>query len=194
MAQTTRAEIRNERTRQVVEHVNHEIHEWTMRALAELRMTDRSRQVAERAFNKVIAGRRYLLVPKHNEEERFFLNLMLMLTLAARPSLQDKAYDVADYLATNYPFEWIQSPIVRPAVRRSRDMILSAAESEFGDTPMAAPLAYVYHHHKKIGIRNLSSYGECYSRAAFLSQRRHFLNLEQAWRERLGLHTLFRDM
>lgn len=192
MAQTTRVEIRNERTRQVIEHVNHEIHEWTMGQVAKLRMTNRGRQAAERAFHKVIAGRRYLLVPKHTEEERFFLNLMLTLTLAVRPALQSKAYQVADYLATNYAFEWAHFPVARPAIRRARDMILSAAESEFGDTPMAAPLAYVYHHHKTVDIRNVSNYGECYSRAAFLESRRHFLNLEQAWRERLGLHALFR--
>ncbi len=192
MAQTTRIEIRNERTRQVIERVNHEMSEWTMEQVAKLRMTSRGHQVAKRAFKKVIAGRRYLLVPKHTEEERFFLNLMLTLTLALRPTLQAKAYQVADYLATNYAFEWTQFPVSRPAIRRARDMILSAADSEFGDTPIAPALAYVYHHHNTLGIRNVSDYGECYARAAFLESRRHFLNLDQAWRERLGLHTIFR--
>ena len=194
MAQMTRVEIRNERTRQVIERVNHQIHEWTMAKLAELRMTNRGHYAAERAFKKVIAGRRYYIVPKHTEEERFFLNLMIMLTLALRPSLQNNANQVADYLATNYPFEGTQSPVARLAILRGRDMILSAAESEFGDTPMAAPLAYTYHHHNTLQIRNVCDYGECYARAAFLEQRRHFMNLEQAWRERLGLHSVFRDV
>ena len=192
MAETTRVEIRNERTRQVIDRVNHEMHEWTMQRLAELRMTSRGRKVAENAFKKVVGGRRYYLVPKHTEEERFFLNLMIMLTLATKPPLQGQAYQVADYLAANYAFEWTQFPVSRPAILRARDMILSAAESEFGDTPMAPSLAYVYHHHKTVAIRNVSDYGECYSRAAFLESRRHFVNLEQPWRERLGLHAIFR--
>ena len=53
MAETTRVEIRNERTRQVIDRVNHEMHEWTMQRLAELRMTSRGRKVAENAFKKV---------------------------------------------------------------------------------------------------------------------------------------------
>jgi hypothetical protein len=194
MAQTTRAEIRNERTRQVIERINGEIEDWTMAKLAELRMTHRSRQAAEHAFNKVVAGRRYLLIPKHTEEERYFLRLMIMLAIAKRPGLQSRAPEVADYYSTAYPFEWTQSPIARPAIRRAQDMILSAAESEFGETPMAPALAYVYHHHNTLNIRNVSSYGECYTHAASLTHHRHFVNLEQAWRERLGLQTIAYDI
>lgn len=190
MAQTTRQDIRNERTRQVLDRINAEMQSWTMDQLPDLKVTHRTRQAAEQAFNKVCRGRKYLLVPKHTEEEQFFLRLLILYALARLPHLHSKANEVAEYFSTNYAFEWTQSPVTRPAVLRARDMILSAAESEFGETPMASPLAYVYHHARTLNIRNVSSYGECYARAAALVARRHFHNHEQPWRERLGLHTL----
>ena len=190
MAQTTRQDIRNQRTEQVVDHINEESRAWTMGQVQELSATHRTRQMAEKAFKKVCTGRKYLLVPKHSEEERFFLRLFVMYALARRPNLHNKANDVADYISTNYAFEWTQLPVTRPAILRARDMILSSAESEFGETPMAAPLAYVYHHADTLHIRNVSNYGECYARAAGLVAHRHFHNSEQPWRERLGLHTL----
>ncbi|MCD6362300.1 MAG: hypothetical protein J7M38_15695 [Armatimonadetes bacterium] len=190
MAQTTRQDIRNQRTRQVIDRINREISDWTMQQLRELNATHRTRQVAERAFNKVCLGRKYLIVPKHTQEEQFFLRLFILYALARRPNLHERANDVADYFSTNYAFEWTQLPLTRPAVLRARDMILSSAESEFGETPMAAPLAYVYHHSQTMHIRNISNYGECYARAAALVSHRHFHNYEQPWRERLGLHTL----
>jgi len=190
MAQTTRLEIRNQRTEQVIEHINQEIEDWVMGQLKALSTTHRTRQAAEHAFRKVCLGRRYLLVPKHTEEEHFFLRLLILYAVARRPNLHTRANDVAEYYSTSYAFEWTQSPISRPAVLRARDMILSAAESEFGETPMASPLAYVYHHAKTLHIRNIASYGEAYAKAATLVSHRHFHNDEQAWRERLGLHTL----
>ncbi len=146
MAQTTRLDIRNQRTEQVIERINGEIERWTLDQVKEMGATHRTRQVAEKAFKKIILGRKYLVMPKHSVEERFFLRLMIMFALARRPNLHSKANDVADYFSSNYAFEWTQSPINRSAMLRSRDMILSSAESEFGETPMAAPLAYVYHH------------------------------------------------
>lgn len=190
MAQTTRRDIRNERTRQVLDHINEEMQSWTMAQLTELSTTHRTRQAAERAFNKVARARRYLVVPRHPEEEQFFLRLFILYALARLPHLHTRANDVAEYFSTNYAFEWTQVPVTRSAVLRARDMILSSAESEFGETPMAAPLAYVYHHAGALGIRNVSNYGECYARAAALVAHRHFHNYEQPWRERLGLHTL----
>ena len=55
---------------------------------------------------------------------------------------------------------------------------------------MAGPLGFVYQHNVMLRIKNPSDYGECYRRAANLVRERYFLNLEQPWREKLGLHTL----
>ena len=127
--------------------------------------------------------------PPHSHGRHLLRNFILY-ALARHPHLHARANDVADYFSTNYAFEWTQSPCTRHAILRARDMILSSAESEFGETPMASPLAYVYHHSNTQRVRNVSSYGECYARAAALVSHRHFHNYEQAWRERLGLHTL----
>ncbi len=192
MAQTTRLEIRNQRTEQVIQNVNAKIERWTLDQLTELSATHRTRQAAEHAFKKIALGRKYLLIPKHSAEERFFLRLLIIYALACRPNLVGKAVEVADYYSTNYAFEWTESPVSRLALQRARDMILSSAESEFGETPMASPLAYVYHHSSTLGIRNIANYGECYSRSAALTAHRHFHNTEQPWREKLGLHTIGR--
>jgi len=194
MARTTRLEIRNDRTRQVIEQLNEDMEQWTMAQLTKLKATHRTRMAAEHAFEKVGLGRRYLLVPTHTEEERFFLRLLILHAIALRPALQAKATEVAEYYSTNYAYEWTQSPVTIPGRLRARDMILSAAESEFGETPMAGPLGYVYHHSETIKVKNVSDYGECYARAAGLVRTRHFTNLHQPWREKLGLHTLhFKD-
>jgi len=190
MARTTRLEIRNDRTRQVIEQLNERMEQWTMAQLTKLKATHRTRVAAEHAFEKAGLGRRYLLVPKHTEEERFFLRLLILHAIALRPALQARANEVAEYFSTNYAYEWTQSPISVPGRRRARDMILSSAESEFGETPMAGPLGYVYHHHETLRVNNVSDYGECYARAAGLVRTRHFANLHQPWREKLGLHTL----
>ncbi|MFW5867931.1 MAG: hypothetical protein ACOCX2_08960 [Armatimonadota bacterium] len=190
MARTTRLEIRNERTSGVIERVNEEIEKWVKEQLVDLKATHRTRSAAEAAYNKVIRGRKWLVLRKHSEEERFFLRQMLLYILALRPPLQAKANDLAAYLSDNYAFEWIQSDVTRYAVARARDMILSSAESEFGETPMSGPLGFVYHHHKTLKVRNISNYGECYSLAANLVRQRYFINLDKPWREKLGLHQL----
>ena len=190
MARTTRLEIRNDRTRQVIERVNQEIEDWVKTQMVELKATHRTRQAAEHAFNKVICGRKWLIIPRHKEEERFYLRLMLLHTIALRPGLQSKANEIAHYFSGNYPYEWVQSPVTRLAVGRARDMILSSAESEFGETPMSGPLGFVYHHHKTHRVRNVSNYGECYALAANLMRQRYFINQDQPRREKLGLHQL----
>ncbi|MFO8082266.1 MAG: hypothetical protein R6V07_18450 [Armatimonadota bacterium] len=192
MARTTRLEIRNERTRNVIERVNKETERWVKEQLVEMKATHRSRSAAEAAYKRVICGRKWLVLPKHSEEERFFLRQMLLYIIGLRPALQAKAYEVANYLSNNYPFEWIQSDVTRFAIARSRDMILSSAESEFGETPMSGPLGFVYHHHKMLKVRNVSDYGECYALAANLVRQRYFINEDQPWREKLGLHQLHR--
>jgi hypothetical protein len=190
MARTTRVEIRNERTKGVIEKINTEIERWVKEQMTELSATHRTRQAAEAAYNKVICGRKWLVIPRHSEEERFFLRQMLLYTLALRPPLQSKANEVANYFSSNYPYEWVQSDVTRFAVARARDMILSSAESEFGETPMSGPLGFVYHHHNTLKVRNVSNYGECYALAANLIRQRYFINQEQPWREKLGLHQL----
>ena len=190
MTRTTRLERRNELTEAIIEQLNERMRQWTMDQLVELNATHRTRSEAEAAFRKVGFGRKYLLVPAHTNEQRFFLRLMMLYAVALRPGLAARANEVADYYATNYAYEWTQSPVTRPGMLRARDMILSSAESEFGETPMAAPLGYVYHHHETLNIRNVSDYGECYVRAATLVRERHFVNLHQPWREKLGLHAL----
>lgn len=190
MSRITRLEMRNERTAAVIEQLNEQMERWTIEQLTELNATHRTRSVAEQAFKKVGFARRYLLVPVHSEEERFFLRLMILHALALRPGLQAHAKEVAEYYSTNYAYEWTQSHVTRLGIQRARDMILSSAESEFGETPMASPLGYVYHHHKTLGITNVSNYGECYARAASLVRMHHFANRHQPWREKLGLHLL----
>ena len=110
MARTTRLEIRNERTRKVIERVNQECEGWVKDQLREMSATHRTRAAAEAAYNKVICGRRWLVLPKHHEEERFFLRLMLLHTIAKRPGLQAKVNEVAAYFSSNYAYEWCSRP------------------------------------------------------------------------------------
>ncbi len=189
-------EERKRRNQMMIQHMEQGIHhmeQWTEQECRRLKMTTRARQAAEKAWKMAaVYARKYFIspFPKHTPVERRFLKMMLKLILAEEPSLVDKAFEVARYLSNNYVYEWLISPCTRAARAEARALLLSSAESEFGETPMAGPVAFVQYHWRQLGVRNVSDLGEVYRTTVFLDQHQFFFSKHEEWRRALGLHKL----
>lgn len=188
MEQTTAVQIHNERVIRDLEQRMNNIEAWTQEQARKLQITEPVRRAVQRTYDKLICGRKYLLVPRHTPIQRRFLRMMLTLALATDSSLQSSARRVAAYFSQNYAFEWCSSPITAPARRMARDMILRAADAQFDETPYAPQLAYVVFHHQKLQVTNVSDYTELYTRALALDAEGLFRDVGMAERRELGLH------
>lgn len=185
-------EERERRNALMAQHLDEQIarmEQWTEEQCRKLRMTTRARDAAERAWKKVIArGRRYVALPKHTSVERRFLRMMIKLLIAENPGLVERAVELARYVSADYPFEWCISPCTALARVEARNVLLSEAETEFGETPLARPFAFVQYHWRQLQIKDPANPGEIYAMAVFLDQRRFFLNKHPDRRNALGLH------
>ncbi|MCD6351123.1 MAG: hypothetical protein J7M26_03290 [Armatimonadetes bacterium] len=180
---------RNALIKQHIEEGIAEMERLTEEKCRELKMTSRARAAAEKAWGRGANFRREpLLWPKHTAVERRFLRMMIKIYIAEDPGLVDKAGQLARYLSRNYAFEWTISPATLPARIQARNVLLSEAESEFGETPLARPYAYVLYHHRHLGIKDPANSGEIYAMAVFLEQQRFFMNKAEEQRRALGLH------
>lgn len=182
-------ERRNKLMREHLEDSMAEMERYTDEQCRKLRMTTRAREAAERAWRRVaVRARRYLVLPKHTPVERRFLRMMVKLFIAENPGLVDRAVDLARYVSSNYAFEWCISPCTLLARLEARNTLLSDAESEFGETPVARPFAYSLYHWRQLRIKDPAHVGEIYAMAIFLDQHRHFMNRSPERRLELGLH------
>ena len=189
MAETavTAVELHNRRVEEQLEQALQKMEQGTAQQVSELRMTQPGRGAVQRSYRKVICGRSYWLVPRHSALERRFLRMMLELAIATDPSLQDRAVEVARYMSKNYPYEWLTSAVTYMARSGAQDLILRAADSSFGSTPLARELGFVLFHHRKLHITNVSDYTELYSRALSLDKTGLFHDEYPDWRLDLGL-------
>ncbi len=180
-------ELHNKRVEEHLEQATTRMDEWTAQQARELRMTQPGRRALERAFRKVVCGRKYLILPRHTPVERRFLRMMLKLAIATDPGLQQRAVELAKYMSQSYQYEWTVSPVTDIARAIARDVIMREADSAFGEAPIAAKLAFVLCHHKQLGIENVSSYSELYSHTLSLDKEGYFYALDNDSRLDLGL-------
>ena len=189
MRSVTDIQRRNDRATDQLLGVMDSMDERTQQRMQELRMTTPLRRAAERAFAKVKGARKYLFWPKHTQTQRRFLRLMILLALAAEPTLQSKARRVARYYSRNYAYEWLSHPVTAPAREVARDAILRSGESQFGEAPLAGALSYVMFHYDELGIETLARYTELYMKASAMNRDGFFIDRGTRMREKLGLPT-----
>jgi hypothetical protein len=166
-----------------------EMERWTDEECQRLKMTSVMGSAVDKAWRKVIVrGRKYGILPKHTAVERRFLKMMLKLAVAESPGLVKDIDAVARYLSRDYPFEWSISPCTRLARAEGRAALVAMGESEFGETPLAGPFAFMLYHAKQYAIKSISDTNEVYSHALFWEQRTLFRNKDPEARRSLGLH------
>jgi hypothetical protein len=176
-----------ERAQDSLDNALNQIEERMQRMVRDLRMTQPMRVVAQRAFARASRARRFLILPRHTATQRRFLRGMIYLALATDSSLQKKAGKVAKFYSRYYVYEWLINPVTAPARQLARDAILRSGDSEYGETPLAGPLAYVMFHHDEVDVQHLSAYSELYTRTLALD-RLGFFRDRGAWaRQRVGV-------
>ncbi len=160
---------------------------YTDRLCGQLRMPEEARQAAEDAYATVVCARRWLLFPRHTDEERVFLRLMLRLALARDPSLAGRAGELADYLGGNYAFEWVNGQLTATVRTEARERIIALGAESGHDPGLAGALAFVWSHHQSLGHSGIADYASCYDLACTLERQGKFEDAYPDWREELGL-------
>ncbi len=172
--------------KQRVAELELKMQQWVEQRARELRLTQPMKSAIERTTRRVFAHR-FLILPGYSPVRQRFLKMMLTFNIALEPRLLDQIGELARYLARNYCYEWTVSPVTRLSRQHARDVILANADSEFGETPIAPPFAYLWHHPEEGHIQHIGNYGEVYTRALRLSQMGFFNDRDPDSRQRLGL-------
>jgi len=181
-----RAKMRERALQHIVENID-KMEAAVRERLLEIGATARTRKAIESAHRRYVRGRNVLMQVKFAPEQQRFMRLMIAHRLIEYPHLHERLRDVVRQLAANYPLEWCECPFAKPARDEARLMILQSAESAFGATPMAGPLAFVRYHHEMLNINDVSDYGELYTRAARLVADNYFLDNGVEARAALGI-------
>ena len=188
METTSKAiQLQNRRVQEHLQQATDRMDDWTAQQARELRMTQPGRRALGYAFCKIVYSRKYLVLPRHTPVERRFLLMMLKLSIATDPGLQQRAMELAKYMSKAYPYEWIVSPVTHIARTIAQDVILREADSTFGEVPLAAKLAFVLFHHKQLKVENVSDYSELYNQTLSLDKENYFSAVADDWRLDLGL-------
>lgn len=190
MAKKTGQDERDRSAIQTIKQRVDEMQSLTDRLCSQLNMSAAARSVADKVYRKVICGKKLLFFPRHSDEQRRFLRLMLRLAFATDPELLKNAEAVANYYSRNYAFEWVQSEITAAARDEARAMILSVGESSFGETGTAAALAYVRCHHRTLKHTAVGDFGKTYALASRYASAGDFNNRHDELRRSLGLDKL----
>lgn len=183
----------DEKTRKAIDTLRlrlNEMQSTTDRLCSQLNMSAAARSAADKAYKKVICGKKMLFFPRHTPEECVYLRMMLRLALATEPNLAAKADEVARYLGANYGYEWVNSEVTETVREEAQATILSVGDSSYGATGTAGAFAYTRCHYKGLKFNDVGDYGRTYALASRLQSNGEFNNRHDDWRKALGLDKL----
>jgi hypothetical protein len=109
---------------------------------------------------------------------QLFLPVLLMNDACDHRRLRDKLDEYARYMTKSYPWVWCTNPVSLPMRLQAKDLLLREGESEFGDTPLAAAMAFVRYHFTMMELPTLTDFGALYNRAYGLERDGYFKNLD----------------
>jgi hypothetical protein len=161
--------------------------EQARRKLLKSAVTARTRKAIEVAHRRYVLHQGLRMRNRFSPEQQRWMRLLIVDRLLENPHLHDRLRQVVEQLRLNYGFEWLSCPFTTPAQAEARKIILIAAESEFGDTPMAGPLAYVRYHNETCKIEDITNYDEVYLCAVRMDADRFFVDRGAQMREELGI-------
>ncbi len=180
------------RIQRVTEHMEEAIQQMEERARQKLLAsgaTARTRKAIEAAHKRYVLHQGLRVRHRFTREQQRWMRLLLADRLIENPHLHERLRAIVKQLRLNYGFEWLTCPFTAPAQVEARKIILVAAESEFGDTPMAGPLAYVRYHRRMYRIEDITNYDEAYLRAVRLENEHFFADNGAELREEIGIRT-----
>ncbi|MFQ6099112.1 MAG: hypothetical protein ACE5O2_15380, partial [Armatimonadota bacterium] len=169
------------------------VEEAARRLLIESKATARTRKAIETACRKYVFGRNIALRRRFHPEQQRFMRIIIAHRLVEYPHLHDELKRVVAGIRSNYGFEWASCPLTFPLQDEAKEIILNAAESEFGDTHLDTALAYVRYHHQMCKVQDITSYGELCTIATKLEAERVFLDRGAEYRAALGIQLVPRE-
>lgn len=164
-----------------------EMHSYTERVCERLRLPEETRQAAQAVGSPVFGSRVWFFFPVHSPEQREFLEMLLLLSLAHNPGLADRTRDLAWYLSANYGYEWMRNELTATVRRDALEFVTEEGAEWMLTAELVPALAYARCHPKTLRLRSLSD------RAGLVEAARQVVSarlLEDRWpdlRSDLGL-------
>ncbi|MGQ9730482.1 MAG: hypothetical protein ACUVX8_04340 [Candidatus Zipacnadales bacterium] len=176
----TTHDLMEEKARQSVASLIERVRKETLERAHQVQLPPYAREAINRIDRSYFQGRKLKLFgpPRFHPEMQVFLPIMLLRDACDHRRLRDKLESYARYLAENYRYVWCRSPVSLPMRLQARDLLLREGESEFGETPLAAAMAFVRYHFEMTNLTSLTDFGLLYNRAYILTQENYFANLD----------------
>ena len=193
MEATVKKQILQRRVYERIEGNLKKVEEAARRLVIDSGATARTRKAIETAYRRYVVGRNLVLRKRFAPEQERFMRVMIAHRLVEYPHLYNQLRAIVEQLRGNYGFEWASCPLTYPLQDEAKEMILAAAESEFGDTHLDTPLAYGRYHHEMCTVEDITSYGELMSVALKLEAEHVFLDLGAEGRAALGIELTRRE-
>ncbi|MBM3500671.1 MAG: hypothetical protein FJX74_18595 [Armatimonadetes bacterium] len=167
-----------EKARKSVADLIDRVRRATIEKAHQVQLPGYAREAVSRIDRKFFQSRLLVVAgpPRFHPEMQVFLPTLLLSDACDHRRLRDKLDDYAKYLVANYPWAWCTSPVTLPMRLQAKDLLLREGESEFGDTPLAAAMAFVRYHYEMVKLTTLTDFGALYNRAFSLEREGHFKN------------------
>jgi hypothetical protein len=173
-------DLMEERARKSVDDLIERLRRETAEKANRIKLPKYARDAVKAIDRRYFRGRKLgLLGPdRFPPEMQRFLPIVLLDDACDNQRLRDKLHDYARYMTGNYAWVWCTAPVTIPMRLQARDLLLREGESEFGETPMAAAIAFVRYHYQMLKLSTLTDFGVLYNRAYTLDQSAYFRNLD----------------
>jgi hypothetical protein len=154
------------------------VHRLAIEKAHQVQLPTYARDAITRIDRKYFRSRKLLVFgpPRFHPEMQAFLPTLLLSDACDHRRLRDKLEDYAKYLTTSYAWVWCTSPVTMPMRLQAKDLLLREGESEFGETPLAAAMAFIRYHHQMMNLLTLIDFGTLYNRAYALERDGYFRN------------------
>jgi hypothetical protein len=139
-----------------------------------------AREAITRIDRKYFQSRKLLLFgpPRFHPDMQAFLPTLLLSDACDHRRLRDKLEGYAKYLTSSYAWAWCTSPVTVPMRLQAKDLLLREGESDFGETPLAAAMAFLRYHYQMMNLLTLTDFGTLYNRAYALERDGYFRNAD----------------
>ncbi|NSW58409.1 MAG: hypothetical protein HPY44_20565 [Armatimonadetes bacterium] len=135
-----------------------EMHNYTERVCERLRMPVETQKAAQATASSIFGARVWFFFPVHSPEQREFLEMLLLLSLAHNPGLADRTRDLAWYLSANYGYEWVRTELTATVRRDALEFVTEGGAEWELTTELAPALAYARCHPRTLRLRTLSDH------------------------------------
>jgi hypothetical protein len=178
VAARTSTDLLEEKARKSVTDLIDRVRRAAIEKAHQVQLPPYAREAINRIDRKYFQGKLLVVAgpPRFHPEMQAFLPTLLLRDACDHRRLRDKLDDYAKYMTANYPWVWCTSPVTLPMRLQAKDLLLREGESEFGETPLAAAMAFVRYHYQMMNLTTLTDFGVLYNRSFALERDGYFKN------------------